>query len=225
MDSIDLLKIAASVAALAIAIIGHEIMHGWVAFKYGDTTAKSAGRLSINPLIHIDPVGTILVPLMMYFIPMLLGMGGGILFGWAKPVPINMRTVLNNGGYNAAMQVSLAGIAYNFALAALFAVFLTSMAVPVQGDGLGYIFLYLLVMQLVLINVLLGVFNLLPIPQFDGAHFVMFAALKMGFYKVAQWFERMEPYGMIIVIILLVTPLSQYVLFMPVQYVLGLLLS
>jgi len=225
VDSIDLLKIAASVAALAIAIIGHEIMHGWVAFKYGDTTAKSAGRLSINPLIHIDPVGTILVPLMMYFIPMLLGMGGGILFGWAKPVPINMRTVLNNGGYNAAMQVSLAGIAYNFALAALFAVFLTSMAAPVQGDGLGYIFVYLLVMQLVLINVLLGVFNLLPIPQFDGAHFVMFAALKMGFYKVAQWFERMEPYGMIIVIILLVTPLSQYVLFMPVQYVLGLLLS
>lgn len=225
MDSIDLLKIAASVTALAIAIIGHEIMHGWVAYKYGDTTAKNAGRLSINPLIHIDPVGTILVPLMMYFIPMLLGMGGGILFGWAKPVPINMRTVLNNGGYNAAMQVSLAGIAYNFALAALFAVFLTAMQQPMQSDGLGYIFLYLLVMQLVLINVLLGVFNLLPIPQFDGAHFVMFASMKMGFYKVAQWFERMEPYGMVIVIILLVTPLSQYVLFMPVQYVLSLLLS
>lgn len=225
MTSIDLLRIAASVLALAIAIIGHEIMHGWVAYKYGDTTAKDAGRLSINPLIHIDPVGTIAVPLMMYFIPMLLGMGGGILFGWAKPVPINMRTVINNGGYNAAMQVSLAGIAYNFVLAAFFAVILTAMHEPLQSDGLGYIFAFLLVMQLVLINVVLGVFNLLPIPQFDGAHFIMFLALKTGFYKVAQWFERMEPYGMFIVIILLITPLSEYVLFMPVQFVLKLLLS
>jgi len=225
VDSIDLLKIAASVLALAVAIIGHEIMHGWVAYKYGDTTAKDAGRLSVNPLIHIDPVGTIAVPLMMYFIPMLLGMGSGFLFGWAKPVPINMRTVIHNGGYNAAMQVSLAGIAYNFALAALFAVFLTGMHEPVQSDGLGYVFLFLLIMQLVLINVVLGVFNLLPIPQFDGAHFIMFLSMKLGLYKIAMWFERMEPYGMLIVIVLLITPLSQYVLFMPVQYVLHLLLS
>lgn len=225
MDSIDLLRIAASVIALAVAIIGHEIMHGWVAYKYGDMTAKNAGRLSINPLIHIDPVGTIAVPLMMYFIPMLLGMGGGILFGWAKPVPINMRTVVNNGGLGAAMQVSLAGIAYNFAMAAFFAVILTSMHQPVDSDGLGYVFVFLLVMQLVLINVVLAIFNLLPIPQFDGAHFVMFAALRLGMRNVAMWFERLEPYGMLIVIILLITPLSQYVLYAPVQFVLQLLLS
>ena len=67
MESIDLLKILASVLALAIAIIGHEIMHGWVAYVYGDTTAKNAGRLSINPLIHVDLVGTIIVPLTMFF--------------------------------------------------------------------------------------------------------------------------------------------------------------
>ena len=225
MTSIDFLRIAAAVIALAVAIIGHEIMHGWVAYRYGDTTAKNAGRLSINPLIHIDPVGTILVPLLMYFIPMLLGMGGGILFGWAKPVPINMRTVINNGGYNAAMQVSLAGIAYNFALAALFSVFLTSMPAPLQGDSLLYIFAYLLVMQLVIINVVLGVFNLLPIPQFDGAHFIMFLSMKLGYRNIAMWFEKMEPYGMMIIIILLITPLSEYILFMPVQYVLRLLLS
>jgi len=225
VDSIDLLKIVASVIALAIAIIGHEIMHGWVAYRYGDMTAKSAGRLSINPLIHVDPIGTIIVPLMMYFIPLILGMGGGFLFGWAKPVPVNMRTVIQNGGYNAAMQVSLAGIAYNFAMAALLAVFLTAMHPPLQNDGLGYLFLYLLVLQLVLINVLLGVFNLLPIPQFDGAHFIMFLSLKLGLNNVAMWFQRLEPYGMFIVIILLITPLSRYVLFMPVQYVLHLLLS
>ncbi len=225
MTSIDFLRIAAAVIALAVAIIGHEIMHGWVAYKYGDTTAKNAGRLSINPLIHIDPVGTILVPLLMYFIPMLLGMGGGILFGWAKPVPINMRTVINNGGYNAAMQVSLAGIAYNFALAALFSVLLSAMHQPLQSDSLLYVFSFLLVMQLVIINVVLGVFNLLPIPQFDGAHFIMFLSMKLGYRNIAMWFEKMEPYGMMIVIILLITPLSEYILFMPVQYVLRLLLS
>jgi len=81
MDSIDILTIIAAVLALAVAIIGHEIMHGWVAYKYGDTTAKDAGRLSINPIVHVDLFGTILVPAMMYLLPMLLGMGPGFLFG------------------------------------------------------------------------------------------------------------------------------------------------
>lgn len=79
MDSLDLLKIAAAVLALAIAIIGHEIMHGWVAYMYGDMTAKNAGRLTINPLSHIDLVGTIIVPATMYFLPMLFGSDSGIL--------------------------------------------------------------------------------------------------------------------------------------------------
>mgnify|MGYP007032850678 FL=1 len=84
MESLDLLKIIASVLALAIAIIGHEIMHGWVAYMYGDMTARNAGRLTINPLSHVDLVGTIIVPLSMYFIPMLLGADSGFLFGWAN---------------------------------------------------------------------------------------------------------------------------------------------
>ncbi len=103
MESIDLLKILAAVLALAVAIIGHEIMHGFIAYMYGDTTAKNAGRLSINPLIHVDLVGTIIVPATMYFLPMLLGGESGFLFGWAKPVPINMGTVIRKGGYNAAI--------------------------------------------------------------------------------------------------------------------------
>ena len=225
MDSIDLLKIATAVIALLIAIIGHEIMHGWVAYKYGDNTAKNAGRLTINPISHIDPIGSLLVPAMMYFIPMLFGSDGGFLFGWAKPVPINIRTVVNNGGYNAAMQVSLAGITYNFILAALASVVLLSLSQPTVSDSMVYVFAYLLVMQLVVINVVLGVFNLLPIPQFDGAHFLMYAALKYNQNAVAEWFYKMERYGMIIVLVILVTPLNQYVLFMPVQFVLQLLLS
>jgi len=231
LDTIDIIKIATAITALIIAIVGHEIMHGWVAYKYGDTTAKDQGRLSINPLVHIDLFGTILVPAMMYFIPMLLGADSGLLFGWAKPVPINTRTVINNGGYGAAMQVSLAGIAYNLVMATIASILFTGM-IP-QGLGLRelianadqYIFLYFIWMLLI-INVVLAVFNLLPIPQFDGAHFVTYLSLKLGLNKIAEFFIRMEPYGMIIVIIMLVVdPIRNIVLAMPVQFLLRLLLS
>ncbi|MCK9491229.1 MAG: site-2 protease family protein [Sulfurimonas sp.] len=223
MESIDILKIAAAVIALAIAIIGHEIMHGWVAFMYGDTTAKNAGRLSINPLIHVDLVGTIIVPATMYFLPMLLGGESGFLFGWAKPVPINTGTVVRNGGYNAAMQVDLAGIAYNFTLATIASIVLVTMSQPTTADSIVYIFAYMLVFQLLIINVVLGVFNLLPIPQFDGAHFLMHLALKYKVNSVAEFFYKNERYGIIIVLIILMTPIKDYVLLLPVQTILLLL--
>lgn len=225
MESIDLLKIVAAVLALAFAIIGHEIMHGWVAYKYGDTTAKNAGRLSINPLIHVDIVGTIIVPATMYFLPMLMGGESGILFGWAKPVPINMRTVMDRGGYNAAMQVDLAGIVYNFTLAALASIAIVSMPQPNIADGFLYIFTYLFIFQLLIINVVLGVFNLLPIPQFDGAHFVMHLALKNKMNAVAEFFYKYERYGIFIVLLVLMTPLKDYFIVWPVQMILSLLLT
>ena len=223
MDSIDLLKIAAAVLSLAIAIIGHEIMHGWVAYIYGETTAKNAGRLSINPLVHVDLVGTIIVPISMYFLPMLLGADNGFLFGWAKPVPINTSTVIRNAGYNGAMQVDLAGIVYNFTLAALASVILVSMTQPYVNDSLFYIFTYIFIMQLLVINVVLGVFNLLPIPQFDGAHFLMHLSLKYKINAVAEFFYKNERYGMLIVLVILMTPLKDYLLLMPVQTILQLL--
>ncbi len=225
MDFIDILKLTASVLALAVAIIGHEIMHGYIAYKYGDTTAKDAGRLSINPLVHVDLVGTIIVPAMLYFIPLLLGSGGGLLFGWAKPVPVNMRIVERNGGYNAAMQVDLAGIVYNFTLAAFASIAITVMPTPTTADSFVYILAYLFVMQSIIINVVLGVFNLLPIPQFDGAHFIQHLAMKYRFYRVAEFFAKYEPYGMIIVLIILMTPLKEFLLFMPVETILQLLIS
>ncbi len=225
MSFIDSLEIAAAILALLIAIIGHEIMHGWVAYKYGDTTAKNQGRLSINPLIHIDPFGSILVPLMTYFIPMLLGASSGFLFGWAKPVPVNTHTVLRNGGYNAAMQVSLAGIAYNLFLATLSSVILVSLAQPSEADGIAYLFGYLFIMKLLLINVVLAVFNLLPIPGFDGAHFISYLSLKYKIRAVAEFFAKAEPYGMIVIIIILVTPLKIPLVMWPIQAVLNLLLN
>lgn len=222
VNSISIIEIGAAILALLIAIIGHEIMHGWVAYKYGDTTAKNAGRLSINPIGHIDPIGSLLVPAMMYFVPMLLGAESGLLFGWAKPVPINMRTVIDKGGYNAAMQVSLAGIVYNFTLAGFASAILMGLAQPTSADSIFYIAAYIFVVKLLLINVVLGVFNLLPIPQFDGAHFLTYLSLKFKVNSIAAFLIRLEPYGMFIVIAILVTPLKEYFLIWPIQFVLKL---
>ncbi len=225
MELLDILKIATAVLALAIAIIGHEIMHGWVAYMYGDTTAKNAGRLSINPISHVDLVGTIIVPVSMYFLPMLFGADSGFLFGWAKPVPINTATVIRKGGYNAAMQVDLAGIVYNFTMAAFASIAVVAMSQPTTTDSVYYIFAYLSLFQLLIINVVLGVFNLLPVPQFDGAHFLMHLALKYKINAVAEFFYKNERYGVIIMLIIIMTPIKEYVLFLPVQTILGLLLS
>jgi Zn-dependent protease len=129
------------------------------------------------------------------------------------------------------MQVSLAGIAYNLVMAVIASILFTGM-MP-QGLGLRelianadqFIFLYFIWMLLI-INVVLAVFNLLPIPQFDGAHFVTYLSLKLGLNKIAEFFIKMEPYGMIIVIIILVVdPIRNIVLAMPVQFLLRLLLS
>ncbi len=225
MELLDILKIVAAILALAVAIIGHEIMHGWVAYMYGDTTAKNAGRLTINPLSHVDLVGTIIVPATMYFLPMLLGGESGFLFGWAKPVPINMAKVIHRGGYNAAMQVDLAGIVYNFTLAAFASIAIVAMSQPTTADGIAYIFTYIFIFQLLVINVVLGVFNLLPIPQFDGAHFLMHLSLKYKINSIAEFFYKNERYGIIFVLVVLMTPLKDYLLILPVQTILGLLLS
>ncbi|MBD3807511.1 MAG: site-2 protease family protein, partial [Epsilonproteobacteria bacterium] len=100
------------IIAFIIAIVGHEVMHGYTAYKLGDPTAKILGRLSINPLKHIDPIGSLIVPGIQ-----LLTLGH-VFFGWAKPVPINMHTIMKNGGENGAIKVSLAGVTFNFTLVA-----------------------------------------------------------------------------------------------------------
>ena len=123
------------------------------------------------------------------------------------------------------MQVSLAGVVYNFTLAAFASIALVSMSAPIESDSIFYIFSYMLVMQLVMINVILGVFNLLPIPQFDGAHFLMYLALKFNLREVAETFYKLERYGMIIVLVVIMTPLKDYLLIMPVKIVLNFLLS
>jgi len=214
MEEIKIAEVIAIILALGIAIIGHEIMHGRVAYHFGDDTAKVQGRLSINPLVHIDPVGTIIVPALLYF------SNAGFLFGWAKPVPINTATVLRNGGYNAAIAVALAGIAFNFTLAIAGALLLHTLS-PIHN--IWDYFLHAFLTYTVVYNIVLGIFNLIPIPPLDGSHVVVYQAHKMGFHHFANKFQSIGQYGMILLILIIATPLAD-IIFAPMMKVINLLL-
>ena len=204
----DLIRAAALILALMVAIIGHEIMHGYVAWRYGDATAKAAGRLSINPIVHVDPVGTILVPALLYF------GGAPFLFGWAKPVPVNIYTVIARGGYKAAVAVALAGVAYNFALA-----FAASLLFPLfeRPESLAGAFVGFVLMYSVIYNVVLGVFNLWPFPPLDGANALKYLGMEFRLKGLVDLIHRIEPIGMILLIVVIATPLSEW-FFLPARW-------
>ena len=158
----DLLLI---VPVLLFSVVVHEVAHAWQALREGDTTARDLGRLTLNPIPHLDPVGSFLVPLVLYFLP------GGLLFGWAKPVPVNPRNYRN---YRAGdIRVSLAGIVSNLGLTVLFALVLAALTVL---DGV-LLFnssirtnLSVIATYGIFINLILVYFNLIPIPPLDGSH-------------------------------------------------------
>jgi Zn-dependent protease len=202
--------VAIGAIPVLFAITLHEAAHGYVARHFGDMTAEKAGRISLNPLHHIDPVGTILLPLLTFAL-------GGILFGWAKPVPVNFAALRNPK--KDMLWVAIAGPASNLAMA------------------LGWTFLYkaglmfpesyfadpLLSMAKIgmEINVVLMVLNLLPLPPLDGGR----VAVSLLPHRQAFQLAKIEPYGMFILIFLAVTSVLSLILTPPIEFIFKILLS
>ena len=186
-----LLLAAILVPCLIVAIVFHEVAHGWAALMLGDPTAKEQRRLSLNPIRHVDPIGTLLVP-------GALALFGGPIFGWAKPVPVNARR-LNNPRYGM-MAVAAAGPGTNLVLAlcgavlfGVFAVFAFNAggALPDWAVTAGGTF--------ILINVFLALFNLLPIPPFDGSHIVGGLLPR----RYARHWQKAQGLGMVFFVVLI----------------------
>lgn len=158
----------------------HEISHGAVAYYLGDDTAKRLGRLTLNPISHIDPVGSIILPLLLS-IPRLFGLPT-IIIGWAKPVPYDPRNLKNPK--TGAGLIALAGPASNLLLAVVFTILLKLVIVFKLSLGLALAF-----QIIIFINLLLAVFNLFPVPPLDGSK-ILFALLPDGAYKLQIFMER-----------------------------------
>lgn len=172
------------------AITVHEAAHGYVAHHYGDNTAYRLGRITLNPLKHIDPIGTILVPLLMYvFTP--------FMFGYAKPVPVNFGQLRNPK--RDMIWVALAGPAANFVQAFLWLVLSTVL----EGVGVTEPFFIKMCVAGVSINLMMFAFNLFPIPPLDGGR-ILVGLLP---YRQAVMVSRIEPFGFFIVLALLTTPI------------------
>ncbi|CAC9452410.1 FIG004556: membrane metalloprotease [uncultured Gammaproteobacteria bacterium] len=170
---------------LIFAITVHEFAHGWVANQCGDATAKMLGRLTLNPIKHIDPIGTILVPAILYFT------GSPFLFGWAKPVPINFNAL--KSPKKDMILVALAGPVSNFIMALLWLLVIL-FALNLQSQ-----LLIDMAYFGIAINLILGVFNLLPLPPLDGSRVV--SALLPN--HLAYEYNKLEQYGLFILVGLL----------------------
>ena len=194
---------------LVYSIVLHEVAHGWQARREGDRTAEREGRITLNPVAHVDPIGTVAVPALLWF------SGAGFLFGWAKPVPVNP------GNYDEPVagdvRVSLAGIVVNLGLAVVLLLALGGVvgamgydAVPDALFGALYWGLYL--------NVILAFFNILPIPPLDGSH-VLYHLLPEG---LADRYRELGRYGLLILFGLFFIPGAFEVLLWPADAAMGL---
>lgn len=199
MDIANIIReIALLTIPLLIAVTFHEVAHGWVADRLGDPTARYAGRLTLNPIKHLDLIGT----LVFVFTRMI---------GWAKPVPVNPYNFRNPRG--DMMLVSIAGPGANFAIAGISA-FLYNILIGIRVSPEGFweavlIPLALMLRYCVVLNIGLGVFNLIPVPPLDGSKILM-GILP---YKHALAFSRIEPYGFIILLGLIFFGITGYIIY------------
>lgn len=173
------MEIVFAILILIISVVVHEVAHGYAANALGDPTARMQGRLSLNPIKHLDLVGS-------FIVPVLTVMAGGFIFGWAKPVPVNPYNL--NHRYGEAI-VAGAGPLSNILLAVVFGIIAHISALPAAVISLSVV--------IVFVNVLLAIFNLVPIPPLDGSK-LLFAALP---YKYQHIRARMEQYGFLLVLL------------------------
>jgi Zn-dependent protease len=179
-----LLEAALMAVVLLFSVIVHEVAHGYLALLNGDPTARIMGRITLNPVPHIDPVGTILLPLLLY-------LSGAPVVGMAKPVPVNP---LNFRNYRwGEFAVSAAGPLSNLALAVVFSVLLR-----LGVDNPGFVTLAILGVR---INIILALFNLIPIPPLDGSHILALLLPR----ELAQLYSHLQPVGFILILILFYT--------------------
>lgn len=199
MENFDSIIQGIAIYALPVifAITFHEAAHGYIAKYFGDLTAYQAGRISLNPIKHIDPMGTIIVPLTLFIISKLT-MGTGFLFGWAKPVPVNFGQL--HHPKRDMLWVAVAGPAANLFMACCWAVILKlgAMSFP---DNFYATPMILMGKAGIDINLILMVLNLLPLPPLDGGRMV----ISLLPSRLAYMFSRIEPYGFMILLFLLIT--------------------
>jgi Zn-dependent protease len=213
LAGLDIAQIAIGFAVLLFSLTVHEMAHAWTADRLGDPTARILGRVTLNPVAHADPIGTVLFPL-------LAMVTGAPLIGWAKPVPVDLRRLRHHE--RDYVLVAAAGPASNIILAVCAAVILAVM--PVSPDVLGETNtpapLASFLTQMVRLNVLLAVFNLLPIPPLDGGN-VLSGLLPR---RMAYTFDQIRPYGFLILYAVILTDAFIYLVALPSRFIISLLL-
>ena len=175
MQGGDPIQIIFSIAVLIFSVIAHEVSHGYMAQYLGDPTARFAGRLTLNPVKHIDPIGSILVPVSLVLL------NTGFVFGWAKPVPYNPYNLRDQKWGDA--KVAASGPLTNFGIALIFGLILRFGATALSAPMIQ------LIDVIVIINIVLGVFNLVPIPPLDGSK-VLMSVLPLRYRYIGQYLER-----------------------------------
>lgn len=198
----DIQRIVVWALPVLFAITVHEVSHGWVAKLLGDPTAMMLGRLTLNPIKHIDPIGTVILPLFMMW-------AGGVVFGWAKPVPVTWEN-LRHPKRDMAL-VAIAGPTSNLIMAILWAIIL-KICLLFSGNPGGYWLIQPLIFMSgagIFINSILMVLNLFPLPPLDGGR--VMTGLLPG--PLAYKFGKIEPYGLIILVVMLFTGLLAAVIF------------